>query len=181
VQKYTGDIKQHLNTGLLGKIIPSIKDQYGDDTQLDVMFTNNHEVFVDGVPDAEPMGIYFEKNDRVRLVLNLHIDLRLDHSGESIRHIYLTLNVKGKAAVWPIRTSEGKVDHRLEFTSAEISKMVVYSMNPLKEEPNEAALFHGAGGLQLQSLSKKYSGMFWQPTFGDLIDKYAQVTGPVLE
>ena len=26
IQKYTGDIKQHLSTGLLGKIIPSIKD-----------------------------------------------------------------------------------------------------------------------------------------------------------
>jgi len=37
--------------------------------------------------------------------------------------------------------------------------MAVYSMNPLKEEKNEAALFHGAGGMQLQSLSKKYKGM----------------------
>jgi len=32
-------------------------------------------------------------------------------------------------------------------------------MNPLKEEKNEAALFHGAGGIQLMSLSKKFKGM----------------------
>jgi len=66
------------------------------------MFTMNHEVFVDGVPDAEPMGIYFDKNNQVRIVLNLHVDLRLDTSGESIRHIYTTLTVKGKAM--PIKT-----------------------------------------------------------------------------
>jgi len=107
----------------------------------------NHEVFEDGVSGAEPIGIYFEKNNQVRIVINLHVDLRLDDSGQSIRHIYTTLTVKGKAMVHPIKTLEGNLDHKFEFTSAEISKMVVYSMNPLKEEPNEAALFHGAGGL----------------------------------
>ena len=61
------------------------------------MFSTSHEEFIDGVPDAEPMGIYFDKNNQVRIVLNLHVDLRLDHSGESIRHIYTSLVVKGKA------------------------------------------------------------------------------------
>ena len=136
------------------------------------MFTMNHEVFEDGVPGAEPIGIYFEKNNQVRIVINLHVDLRLDDSGQSIRHIYTTLTFKGKAMIHPIKTLEGNLDHKFEFTSAEISKMVVYSMNPLKEEPNEAALFHGAGGLQLQSLSKKHKGKFWQPTFHDFIENF---------
>jgi len=65
-----------MKTGVLGKIIPSISDQYGEDTQLDVMITMNHEVFIDGVPDAEPIGIYFDKNNQVRIVLNVHIDLK---------------------------------------------------------------------------------------------------------
>ena len=128
------------------------------------MLTMNHTVFLDGVPGAEPIGMYFEKNNQVRIVLNMLVDLRLDDSGETIRHIYTTLNIKGKAMVHS-RTHEGKLDHRFEFSSAEITKMVVYSMNPLKEEPNEAALFHGAGGLQLQSLSKKHKGKAWQLTF----------------
>jgi len=44
------------------------------------MISMNHELFVDGVPDAEPIGIYFEKNNQIRVVLNFHIDLRLDPS-----------------------------------------------------------------------------------------------------
>jgi len=165
-----------MKTGVLGKIIPSISDQYGEDTQLDVMITMNHEVFVDGVPDAEPIGIYFDKNNQVRIVLNVHIDLRLDHSGESIRHIYTTLTVKGKAV--PIKLDDNKIEHKFEFIAVEISKMAVYSMNPLKEEKNEAALFHGAGGIQLMSISKKYKGLSHQLSLSGIGD---HVTVPLLQ
>jgi len=95
LSKYSG----FLTTAILGKVLPTLAAEHGDNKLLDVMMTANHEVIKEGLPGAEISGLYIADDGSLRIVLNMHVDLSLaeDGDGKSVRHLYFSIEAKAKA------------------------------------------------------------------------------------
>lgn len=109
------------------------------------MLTTNQEIFKEGFP-GESKPRYLIKNDGkdLQLFLDLHIDIRIDETKKSIRHIYSSFVAKFS---FEEDYENKQFIHRVKFNSLAIDKLRVFSLDPLREEPNESALFHSAIGL----------------------------------
>lgn len=58
-------------TTMIGKVLPSITDQYGENKKVDVVFSPSHSLFMDGVPKAKPTGMYMDKNGNFKAQINI--------------------------------------------------------------------------------------------------------------
>jgi hypothetical protein len=61
------------------------------------MLSTNPNLFKEGAPNAKPQGVHISKDGEIIVLLNIHLDMRLADSGESIRHFYIPFEVKLKA------------------------------------------------------------------------------------
>lgn len=75
-QKYA----KHLSTAILGKVIPTIAAEYGDDKALDIMLSGNHELFQEAFPGAEPSRLKVQPDGSIKVFFNMHVDLFLDET-----------------------------------------------------------------------------------------------------
>lgn len=141
------DLSSVLKTDLLGKVMPSIASKYGSGKALDVMLTTNQNVFKEGIPNALPQGITISKKGEVVIRLNLHVDLRLAGTGQSVRHMYLPIEAAFKAPEPLKLINPWQVVLNAELIHIGIKGLKVYSLNPPKLEKNEAMLIMGAVGV----------------------------------
>ena len=47
--------------------MPDFIEEYGDDKNLDILFSPSHELFLEGMPDAKMSGYYTDKNGNWKL------------------------------------------------------------------------------------------------------------------
>lgn len=110
-----------LTTSILGKVMPDFVEEFGPDRRIDLNFTDFHQVFTEGKPDAKPSN--FAINEKGLLKLTYRGVIQLDVEGQSgkwetARKLYLTTVVKGRVEVQ---------DQQLVLTlkNAEISDLVM--------------------------------------------------------
>ena len=59
-------VEDMMNTQKLEKAFPDLAEKYGD-SELDILFSPSHKLFQSGMPKAKMSGIYFLKNDVVKV------------------------------------------------------------------------------------------------------------------
>lgn len=75
-------VKQLLTTTTVGLVVPSFKEQYGDNKPLDVVLTASHDFMKDGLgSDVEPTGINIDEKGNFKLTVNLGAQLIVDSKG----------------------------------------------------------------------------------------------------
>lgn len=94
-------ILENLDSSSLGRIFPDIVEEHGQNRKLDVVLSPSHSLFIDGIPDAKPSGVYIDKNGNWKAQVNVPIQMNIERLGfkghwEPIRFFYITGLVKGK-------------------------------------------------------------------------------------
>jgi hypothetical protein len=90
-------ILQMLTTSTIGAVMPQFIEDYGRDKKIDMVFSPSHDLFIDGVPNAKPTGIYMDKNGNFKAQINIPAQINIETMPgmwEPIRHIYVTLVAK---------------------------------------------------------------------------------------
>ena len=88
---------QMMVTDTVGLLFPDFTEEYGKNKKLDIVFSPSHSLFVDGVPDAKPSGVYMDKNGNWKAQINLPIQVNVEKgsSWEPVRNIYMQVIVRG--------------------------------------------------------------------------------------
>ena len=73
-------IKDKMNTGILAKVLPSIKEDYGDDKNIDIVLTPSHAEFKKGFPNSDISQFQMDKDGNWKISLNLFAKLRVEMS-----------------------------------------------------------------------------------------------------
>lgn len=60
-----------LTTSNIGQIFPDIVEEHGSGKNIDIIFSPSHSLFLDGVPEAKPSGLYMDKNGNVKFQFNI--------------------------------------------------------------------------------------------------------------
>lgn len=55
-----------LTTSNIGQIFPDIVEEHGSGKNIDIIFSPSHSLFLDGVPEAKPSGLYIDKNGNIK-------------------------------------------------------------------------------------------------------------------
>ena len=91
-----------LTTSTLGTVLPTFKEEYGEDKNIDIMFSPSHSLFLAGFPNTKMTGIYIDKNGNWKVQINIVMNLNVETSPrnwESARDIYMTAVFKMKTVV----------------------------------------------------------------------------------
>lgn len=91
-----------LTTTTIGTVLPTFKEEYGEDKNIDIMFSPSHTLFLAGFPNSKMTGIYIDKNGNWKVQVNIVMNLNVETSTrnwESARDIYMTAVFKFKVAV----------------------------------------------------------------------------------
>ncbi len=103
VDPRTAVIKQLLTTTTVGMIVPSFKEEFGENRPIDVVLTASHQFFQDGLGnDAIPTGIQIEENGNFQVVANLGAQIIVDTKDDGqkeARAVYAQFALKGKMFV----------------------------------------------------------------------------------
>ena len=96
-------VKQMLTTTTIGLVVPSFKEQYGENRPLDVVLTTSHEFMTTGLgQETTPTGLQIEGNGNFIVTANLGAQLIVENKQgvfEEARALYLTLQLRGKVFV----------------------------------------------------------------------------------
>ena len=91
-----------LTTSTIGTVLPTFKEEYGDDKNIDIMFSPSHSLFLAGFPNTKMTGIYIDKNGNWKVQINIVMNLNVETSPrnwEAARDIYMTAVFKMKTQV----------------------------------------------------------------------------------
>lgn len=122
-----------LTTGAIGTVLPSIKEDYGENKKIDVNFSPSHSLFLGGFPNAKMTGIYIDKNGNWKVQINLMASLTIEttpRNYEVARDIYMTAVFKMKVIVnetSPFTKKFSWIPKNIEITNLKV-------MNPDKDE-----------------------------------------------
>ena len=61
----------HLTTTTIGAVMPQYIEEFGEDKNIDIVFSPSHELFSDGVPGIKPSGIYMDKSGNWKIQANI--------------------------------------------------------------------------------------------------------------
>lgn len=96
-------MKQLLTTTTVGMVVPSFKEEFGENRPLDVVLTASHDFMTSGLgDDVTPSGITIDGNGNFQVTLNLGAQLIVDNKKgkqEEARAVYVQLALKGKMFV----------------------------------------------------------------------------------
>jgi len=91
-----------LTTSTIGTVLPTFKEEYGEDKNIDIMFSPSHSLFLAGFPNTKMTGIYIDKNGNWKIQVNIVMNLNVETSPrnwEAARDIYMTAVFKMKVQV----------------------------------------------------------------------------------
>ena len=63
--------KQLLSTSTVGYAIPSFKQEYGENRNIDIVGSLSHEFISDKIDNVQPSGIQMDKNGNVKFTINI--------------------------------------------------------------------------------------------------------------
>ena len=86
-------MKQLLTTTTVGMVVPSFKEEFGENRPLDVVLTASHDFMTSGLgDDVTPSGITIDGNGNFQVTLNLGAQLIVDNKKgkqEEARAVYV--------------------------------------------------------------------------------------------
>jgi len=96
-------MKQLLTTTTVGMVIPSFKEEYGENRPINLVLTASHDFMTSGLgDDVTPSGIQLEGNGNFQVTVNIGAQLIVENKEgvqEEARAIYTQLALKGKMFV----------------------------------------------------------------------------------
>ena len=66
------------DTTIIGTVLPQFKEEFGEGKRLDIVFSPSHDLFLDGVKNAKPTGLYMDKNGNFKFQLNVPLQLNVE-------------------------------------------------------------------------------------------------------
>lgn len=145
-----------MTTTTLGTVFPDIVEEYGKDKKLDIVLSPSHDLFLDGVPDAKPTGVYMDKNGNWKIQFNLPFQVNIETFGnwEPIRNVYVTLVAKAKLTT--NSTESGKV---LNFSPKAVTITQLVIKKGEEEMSMEQMLIESMLNIQLDTLKKMFKNI----------------------
>ena len=113
--------REMLTTTTLGKIMPDILEELGPDRRVDLLISDFHQIFKEGLPDAQPSVIAVNDKGVLKLthrsVVNVNVEAQ-EGEWQTARVLYVTTVLKVKVEV---------KDQQLTITlkNAEITDLMV--------------------------------------------------------
>lgn len=150
-------MKQLLTTTTIGMVVPSFKEEYGDNRPLNVVLTASHDFMTTGLGgDVTPSGFQIETNGNFQLTANLGMQLVVENKEgvqEEARAVYVQFALKGKMFV-----ADAQHDNRTFVMLPKSLTMPVFKvMNSAGEEQFlEQMLVQSMVGFQLENLKKAF-------------------------
>ena len=150
-------MKQLLTTTTIGMVVPSFKEEYGENRPLNVVLTASHDFMTSGLGgDVTPTGIQIDANGNFQVTANLGMQLIVenkDNVQEEARAVYVQLALKGKMFV-----ADAQHDNRTFVVLPKSLTMPVFKvMNSAGEEQFlEQMLVQSMVGFQLENLKKAF-------------------------
>ena len=97
-------MRQLLTTTTVGMVVPSFKEEYGDNRPLDVVLTASHDFMTTGLgsDSVTPSGLSLDANGNFAITANVGAQLIVeakDKVQQEARAVYVTLQLKGKMFV----------------------------------------------------------------------------------
>ena len=73
-------MKQLLTTSTVGMVVPSFKEEYGENRPINVVLTASHDFMTSGLgSEVTPSGIQIEANGNFQLTFNLGAQIVVDN------------------------------------------------------------------------------------------------------
>jgi hypothetical protein len=171
LREYFGAVPQaaqvfnFFETGAFGQILPDILEEYGAGRKLDIVMSPSHDLFIDGIPDAKPTGVYVDKSGNWKAVVNIPVQINVEKQGargqwEPIRFIYATGLLKGKLTVFEKGENpkySGKT-FLAQPKTVSISQLVIKDARG-EELELEQMLVQSMVNLQLDTFKKMFKNM----------------------
>ena len=93
-----------VNTSTLGMLIPQLVEEFGENRNIDVMFTTSHDLISKKLPDAKVSGFQMDRNGNFRFAVNVGFEVLVEKKGahkqyEEARDVYMQLVAKGKVVI----------------------------------------------------------------------------------
>lgn len=150
-------MKQLLTTTTVGMVVPSFKEEYGENRALDVVLTSSHEFMASGLGDSlTPTGLTIEANGNFAITANLGAQLIVQDERnvyQEARAMYVTLQLKGKMFV-----ADPEYDNRTFVVlpkNVQMTNFKVLSKDG-EEQFLEQMLVQSMVGFQLENLKKLF-------------------------
>lgn len=144
-----------LTTTTIGTVLPTFKEEYGEDKNIDVMFSPSHSLFLAGFPNQKMTGIYMDKNGnwkiQVNLVMNVNVEVT-PRNWESARDIYVTAVFKMKVTsnqTSPFSKKFAWTPKNLEITNLKVVKGE-------EEMSMEQMMIQSVTNIQLENAKKMF-------------------------
>jgi hypothetical protein len=150
-------MKQLLTTTSVGMLVPSFKEEYGENRPINLVLTASHEFMTNGLgDDVTPTGIQLEANGNFQVTLNVGAQLIVENKQgvqEEARAVYCQLALKGKMFV-----ADAQHENRTFVVLPKSLQMPVFKvMNSAGEEQFlEQMLVQSMVGFQLENLKKAF-------------------------
>jgi hypothetical protein len=144
-----------LTTSTIGTVIPTFKEEYGEDKNIDIMFSPSHSLFLAGFPNTKMTGIYIDKNGNWKVQINIVMNLNVETSPrnwESARDIYMTVVFKMKTAV-------NSTDPLAKVFSVTPKNIEITNLKVLKGEEEmqmEQMMIQSVTNIQLENVKKMF-------------------------
>lgn len=100
----TRGVTNEMKTKIIGLLLPEIKEEYGDDRNVNVMISLSHSLIKDQLEGQRVTGFNLDKNGNFRFTFNVYAQLLVDKTDgkgvwEEARAFYIGFTFKGKILV----------------------------------------------------------------------------------
>lgn len=149
------DMVKMMTTTTIGAVMPQFKEDYGEGKNLDIVLSPSHDLFLDGVKNAKPSGIYMDKNGNFKAQVNIPAQINLEKMPgmwEPIRNIYVTLVARGRISF--NTTTPDDVIVNVTPKAVEIANLKV--MKGEEDVQMESMMIQSVANIQLDQMKKMF-------------------------
>jgi len=118
-----------MNTTMLGMMLPSILEEFGENRQIDLYASLSHSLIAKKIENAKVSGFQIDRNGNFRFVFNFQMTVLVEkkhaaYEFEEARSMYVGLTLKGKLIVKEVSAT----DKMLVLTpkGAEVSSLKIF-------------------------------------------------------
>jgi hypothetical protein len=93
---------QMMTIKTISMLVPSFKEGFTENTRIDLLATLNHNTILEGIENAEPTGISFDKDGNFKANVNIAAKViaeKGDGEWVNARSMYITVSLKGAAVI----------------------------------------------------------------------------------
>lgn len=144
-----------MKTNVIGTLIPTFTEEYGDNKNFDIMFSPSHSLFKDGFPNAKMSGVYIDKNGNWKFQANIFLNLNVEtipKQWEPAREVYITMVFKcklGSNGTNPWNKKFSLTPKNIEITNLKVLK-------DGQEQEMEQMMIQSVMNIQMENLKRNF-------------------------